>query len=89
MPDGVQLSTGAWTYTCLFIANATKPPDVPTFTEQGFPDIPSNAWFSLFAPAGMKPEMVKTISDAARAAMRRRVEGDGGAVPTLSIRRFP
>ncbi|MDB5891366.1 MAG: tripartite tricarboxylate transporter substrate binding protein [Polaromonas sp.] len=27
-------------------------PDVPTFSESGFPDVPSNAWFGLFAPAG-------------------------------------
>jgi len=26
-------------------------PDVPTFSEAGFPDVPSNAWFGLFAPA--------------------------------------
>ncbi|WP_028603346.1 Bug family tripartite tricarboxylate transporter substrate binding protein [Ottowia thiooxydans] len=27
-------------------------PDVPTFAESGFPDVPANAWFGLFAPAG-------------------------------------
>lgn len=33
-------------------------PDVPTFAEQGFPDIPSNAWFGLFAPAGTPRDVV-------------------------------
>lgn len=59
-------------------------PDVPAISET-LPGFESSAWFGLFGPAGMKPELVKTISDAARAAvhtdaMRRRVEGDGGAV---------
>ncbi|MEO8859538.1 MAG: tripartite tricarboxylate transporter substrate binding protein [Burkholderiaceae bacterium] len=59
-------------------------PDVPAISET-LPGFESSAWFGLFGPAGMKPELVKTISDAARAAvhtdaMRRRVESDGGAV---------
>ena len=36
-------------------------PDVPTFAEQGFPDIPSNAWFGLFAPAGTPREVVMKL----------------------------
>lgn len=36
-------------------------PDVPTFTEQGYPDIPSNAWFGLFAPAGTSPDIVAKL----------------------------
>ena len=46
-------------------------PEVPTFAEQGFPDIPSNAWFGLFAPAGtprdvvmkLHAEVIKILSD--------------------------
>ena len=33
-------------------------PDVPTFTEAGFPEVPSNAWFGLFAPAGTPRDIV-------------------------------
>ena len=33
-------------------------PDVPTFTESGFPDVPANAWFGLFAPAGTPPAII-------------------------------
>lgn len=35
--------------------------DVPTFAEQGFPDIPSNAWFGLFAPAGTPRDIVMRL----------------------------
>lgn len=33
-------------------------PDVPTFAEAGFPDVPANAWFGLFAPAGTPQAIV-------------------------------
>ena len=33
-------------------------PDVRTFAEQGFPDIPSNAWFGLFVPAATPSDIV-------------------------------
>jgi tripartite-type tricarboxylate transporter receptor subunit TctC len=38
-------------------------PEVPTFAEQGFPDIPSNAWFGLFAPAGTPREVIARLHD--------------------------
>ncbi len=37
-------------------------PDVPTFNELGFPDIPANAWFGLFAPAGTPREIVMKLN---------------------------
>ena len=36
-------------------------PDVPTFAEQGFPDVPANAWFGLFAPAATPAEIVNRL----------------------------
>ena len=33
-------------------------PDVPTFAESGFPDVPSNAWFGLFVPAATPRDIV-------------------------------
>jgi tripartite-type tricarboxylate transporter receptor subunit TctC len=36
-------------------------PDVPTFTESGFPDVPANAWFGLFAPAGTPRDVVMKL----------------------------
>ena len=36
-------------------------PDVPTFVEQGFADVPANAWFGLFAPAGAPREVIALL----------------------------
>lgn len=42
-------------------------PDVRTFTEQGYPDIPSNAWFGFFYPAGTPRDVVmKLYAETAR-----------------------
>lgn len=58
-------------------------PDVPAIAEV-LPAFESSAWFGLFGPAKMPPDLVKRISDAARAAvhteaMRKRLEADGAA----------
>jgi tripartite-type tricarboxylate transporter receptor subunit TctC len=37
-------------------------PEVPTFAESGYPEIPSNAWFGLFAPAGTPREIVMKLN---------------------------
>ena len=57
-------------------------PDVPAIAEV-LPGFESSAWFGLFGPAKMPPDLVKRISDAARAAvategMKKRLEADGG-----------
>ncbi|MFO1288450.1 MAG: tripartite tricarboxylate transporter substrate binding protein [Rubrivivax sp.] len=57
-------------------------PDVPAIAET-LPGFESSAWFGLFGPAKMAPDLVKRVSDAARAAIgtdarRRRIEADGG-----------
>jgi tripartite-type tricarboxylate transporter receptor subunit TctC len=56
-------------------------PDVPAIADTlaGFE---SNAWFGLFAPAKLSPELLRTWSDAARAAVqnpdvRKRIEAEG------------
>ena len=36
-------------------------PEVPTFAESGYPEVPANAWFGLFAPAGTAREVVSTL----------------------------
>ena len=36
-------------------------PDVPTFAEQGFPEVPANAWFGLFVPAATPPDIVARL----------------------------
>jgi tripartite-type tricarboxylate transporter receptor subunit TctC len=41
-------------------------PQVPTFAEQGYPQIEASGWFSLIGPAGLPPEIVRALSDATR-----------------------
>jgi tripartite-type tricarboxylate transporter receptor subunit TctC len=36
-------------------------PDVPTFAEQGYPEVSSHAWFGLFVPAGTAGAAVSVI----------------------------
>jgi tripartite-type tricarboxylate transporter receptor subunit TctC len=45
-------------------------PDVPTFTELGYPDIQEYTWVGLFAPAGTPPEIVQKLNAAVNAAIR-------------------
>ncbi|SCK26257.1 Tripartite-type tricarboxylate transporter, receptor component TctC [Variovorax sp. HW608] len=39
-------------------------PDVPTYAEQGFPNVDINGWFAVIGPAKMKPADVNRIHDA-------------------------
>lgn len=57
-------------------------PDVPAIAEV-LPGYESAAWWGLFGPARLAPDTARSLSDAARAAvrsdaMRKRLEGDGG-----------
>ena len=56
-------------------------PDVPAIAET-LPGYESSAWFGLFGPARLSPELVKRISEAARQAIaspdvRKRIEMEG------------
>jgi tripartite-type tricarboxylate transporter receptor subunit TctC len=37
-------------------------PDVPTFAEAGLPQYETNAWYSMHAPAGTPPEIVRRLN---------------------------
>lgn len=39
-------------------------PDVPTFSEQGFPGATAEVWFAILGPKGMEPAMVKKVHAA-------------------------
>ncbi|WP_076998236.1 tripartite tricarboxylate transporter substrate binding protein [Variovorax sp. KK3] len=59
-------------------------PEVPAIAET-LPGYESSAWFGLFGPGGLQPDVAKRISDAARQAiaqpeMRKRLETEG-AIP--------
>jgi tripartite-type tricarboxylate transporter receptor subunit TctC len=56
-------------------------PDVPSIGEV-LTGYESSAWFGLFGPGRMNPELAKRLSDAARQAIatpdvRKRIEGEG------------
>jgi tripartite-type tricarboxylate transporter receptor subunit TctC len=56
-------------------------PDVPAIADT-LPGFESSAWFGLFAPAKLPPEILRNWSDAARAAVnspdvKRRIEAEG------------
>lgn len=58
-------------------------PDVPAIAEV-LPGYQSNAWFGLFGPARMAPDLARRISEAARQAIqapevRRRIESEGAS----------
>lgn len=67
-------------------------PDVPAIAEQ-LPGFQSHAWFGLFGPARMAPDLTRRISDAARAAVRseairKRLEADAGVAVGSSPEEF-
>jgi tripartite-type tricarboxylate transporter receptor subunit TctC len=39
-------------------------PDIPNNAEAGQPDLKAYAWFGIFGPAGLAPEVVKKLSEA-------------------------
>jgi tripartite-type tricarboxylate transporter receptor subunit TctC len=39
-------------------------PDVPTFNEEGMPELQQLGWFGVFAPAGVPPEIAATLNGA-------------------------
>ena len=45
-------------------------PDIPTFAEQGFPNIVGTVWFSLSGPAGVPPDIVDKLNAAVREALK-------------------
>jgi tripartite-type tricarboxylate transporter receptor subunit TctC len=62
-------------------------PQIPTVKESGGPEMVLDAWFGLFGPAGMPPEIVAKLEAAARKVMEdpqvRRRFVELGLVPTL------
>ena len=46
-------------------------PDVPTFAEQGFPDMVSSTWFGVGGPAGVPRPIVDRLNREVHAAMKK------------------
>jgi tripartite-type tricarboxylate transporter receptor subunit TctC len=83
----VQAHVKAGKLKALGVTTARRLPSLPEVAAiaETLPGYESSAWFGLFGPAGLPPEVAKRISDAARQAiaqpeMRRRLETEG-AIP--------
>jgi len=46
-------------------------PEVPTFTEAGVPGVDRPAWFSMFGPGNLPPELAKRIRDDVAAVLAK------------------
>jgi tripartite-type tricarboxylate transporter receptor subunit TctC len=51
-------------------------PDLPSTAEQGYPDLDSNVWFGLFAPAGTPKAIITKINRDAVAALKSKEAQD-------------
>ena len=45
-------------------------PEIPTFSESGFADVPANAWFGLFAPGGTPRDIVIKLNNEVTRIMK-------------------
>ncbi|MCQ4159023.1 tripartite tricarboxylate transporter substrate binding protein [Roseomonas sp. GC11] len=68
-------------------------PNLPTFAEQGFPELGMPYWYGLYAPAGLPPAVLARLHEAAlRGAadptLLARAEQQGATVETLDVERF-
>ena len=55
--------------TALAVTSTERNPvfkDIPTFAEQGYPDVRGDTWFWLCGPKGLPPEVVEKLSAATR-----------------------
>ncbi len=51
-------------------ARSSAAPDVPTFSELGYPALTAEGWFAVFAPGGTPPETVSRLNAVLVQAMR-------------------
>ena len=72
-------------YGVTSVDRSPSAPEIPSFTEQGLPDVVATSWFGLMAPKGTAPDIVAALESALAKAMLdkgllERMELDG-AVP--------
>ena len=68
-------------------------PNVPTYAEQGYPELTATTWFALSGPASLPPEIVQRLNMEANRAIqspdvRQRLERDGIELGALSPEAF-
>src|SRR5438093_13445126 len=80
----------------LALSSAERLPDyadIPTFAEQGYPDLVATVWFSLSGPTGLPPEIVDKLNAEVRRALelsdvRARLRHDGIVPNRLDAKEF-
>ncbi len=80
-------------YGVTTVARSPAAPDIPSFTEQGMPEVLATSWFGLAAPKGTPQEAINTLAAAlAKAlddkAMQDRLASDGATTRKLSVSEF-
>ena len=71
-PDPVLASVKAGKMRAIATAGLRRSsllPDTPTFTEAGLPNFDVSTWSSIVAPAGLPPDIVSRLNQAANAAV--------------------
>jgi tripartite-type tricarboxylate transporter receptor subunit TctC len=61
-------------------------PEVPTYAEQGFPELTADEWFGIYAPARTPENVVANANAAINAALRDKAVIDALAVSALVAR---
>src|SRR3954462_11335252 len=74
-------------------ARVSDYPDVPTFSESGYPQLVASVWFSLSGPAGLPPEIVTRLNTEVRRILqlpdvRERLRPDGIEPGKLDVKAF-
>ena len=60
-------------------------PEVPTLAESGFPDIGTNAWQGMFAPAATPRAVVDRLHAAVRAVLTKSEQKEGLAKQMMAV----
>lgn len=68
-------------------------PDIPTFKEQGYPDLVASIWFALSGPANLPPTIVKKINEEIIRGLKKpevaeRMRRDGMVTNFMSPEQF-
>jgi tripartite-type tricarboxylate transporter receptor subunit TctC len=68
-------------------------PDIPTYTELGYPDLVATVWFSLSGPAGLPAEIVERLNAEVNRALelpevRERLKPEGIVPNRMSAKEF-
>lgn len=68
-------------------------PDLPTFVEQGLPNMKAYSWYGLVAPAGTPASVINTLNKAMNAALevpevKERIASEGAQAPIMTPKQF-